>query len=362
MKVVSFDPTGLPAENQVRFLSESGQGLFQSPEWASAKARDGWRPWGLAAMDGETICASIIALERRFPGGLSPFGGIWHAPRGPVANFESTTGRDGAAALLEALEALVRRRGGTVIRISPDVEAGTFPAGWLEGLGYRPAIGAPWMHTATFRVDLAREEESILGGMEGRVRSAIRKARRAGIRIDAAKDPASFGVFYAMHRATGDRNAFSVISGNRMQRIWEESARGGWGRVFLSRSPGGEPLSGAFVLAPGRRCHYLFGASTPLCRKHHANELLHWEAMKWARKRGCDSYDLEGVAGRLSPGHPLWGNYLFKRGFGGRYVELAGEYERVLRPRLHRILAWGVARLRAGPPPLKREKQVVHHA
>lgn len=362
MKVVSFAPTGALAERQVKFLAERGQGLFQSPEWAIAKARDGWRPWGLAAMDGERICASIIALERRFPGGLSPFGGIWHAPRGPVAKFESSAGRAAAAALLESLGTLVRRRGGTVIRISPDVAADTFPAGWLESLGYRPVNGAPWMHTATFRVDLAREEENILGGMEGRVRSAIRKACRAGIRIDAANDSESFGVFHEMHRTTGDRNAFSVISENRMRRIWEESAEGGWGRVFLSRLPRGEPLSGAFVLAPGRRCHYLFGASSPLCRKHHANELLHWEAMKWARKRGCDTYDLEGVAGRLSPGDPLWGNYLFKRGFGGRYVTLAGEYERVLRPGLHRILEWGVARLRAGPPHLKSEKQVAHHA
>ena len=72
-----------------------------------------------------------------------------------------------------------------------------------------------------------------------------------------------------------------------MRALWERSASAGWGRIFLSRTPAGEPLTGAFVLAPGRRAHYLFGASFPACRTIHPNELLHWEVIRWARSRGC---------------------------------------------------------------------------
>lgn len=365
MRIVSFEPGDPMAARYEKFLAETGQGLFQTPAWAAAKARDGWRPRGLAAVAGDAIYAGVIALERRLPGGLLPFGGIWHAPRGPVARFESEQGRAAADALFGALDALAADSGGSVIRISPDVAPGGLPAGWLASRGYRPAPGAPWMHTATFRVDLARPEDAVLAGMEGRTRSAIRKAGRAGIRIDASNGADSFRTFYAMHRDTGARNAFRVISEKRMHALWEESGKGNWGRVFISRAPGGEALSAALVLAAGSRCHYLFGASAPGCRQWHPNELLHWEVMKWARARGCRVYDLEGVAGRLSRGHPLWGNYLFKRGFGGDYVELAGEYERVLQPRVHRMIAWGVGRLRsvrASAPKAPRRGEEASHA
>jgi hypothetical protein len=230
-----------------------------------------------------------------------------------VADFASAEGREAASKLLGALALRARARGGLSIRVSPDVPEAAWPEGWIERLGYGPAPGAPWLHRATFRVDLAREEGAILAGMEGRTRSAIRKAAATGVTIDGSNTAGNFATFHGMLAATAERNAFPLVSARRMGSLWERSAAEGWGRVFLSRSPEGDPLTGAFVLAPGRRCHYLFGASLPACRKSHPNELLHWEAIRWARGRGCAVYDLQGVAGRIGPEHPLWGNYLFKR-------------------------------------------------
>lgn len=355
MRIRSFDPRGAEAERFAKLLEETGGGLHQTPAWCVAKAADGWSPVGLLAEDGEAVRGGLIALARTLPAGLSRLAGLWHVPRGPVARFDEEPGRAAASALLAALEALARSRGAAVIRVSPDVGPDVIPEGWLAERGYRPAAGAPWMHRATFRVDLARAEEEILAGMEGRTRSAIRKAAAAGVVIDHRNGADAFACFYDMHRATGQRNEFGVISKKRMHALWRASREGGWGRIFLSRAPDGAPLTGAFVAAPGRRCHYLFGASLPGRRRWHPNELLHWEVMRWARARGCDLYDLEGVAGRVRPGHPLWGNYLFKRGFGGRYVELAGEYERVLRPRVHRILDWTIARVRGVKAPAAGE-------
>ncbi|MDP3937200.1 MAG: peptidoglycan bridge formation glycyltransferase FemA/FemB family protein, partial [Deltaproteobacteria bacterium] len=231
---------------------------------------------------------------------------------------------------------------------SPDVRRESGAGAWMESLGYARADGSPWQHTATFRVDLTGTEDVILGRIKKLKRYHIRRAATRGVWIDSANGPSNFAQFYSMYRATGDRNSFRVLSERRMRGLWEESGKGGWGRVFLSRAPDGEPLSGMLAIAPGSRCHYLFGASLPRCRELHPNELLHWEVMRWARKRGCAIYDLEGVAGRVSKEHPLYGNYLFKSGFGGDYVELAGEYERVLRPRTYRVLHWAISQLRGG--------------
>ena len=343
MKILDLDLRGPDRERYAKFLDETGEGLFQSPAWAAVKEGEGWRAWTLVAVAGTEFRAGVIALERPIAPGL---GGIWYAPRGPVADFSSAEGREAAARLLDALTLRARARKGLSIRVSPDVAEGTWPEGWMASLGYTHAPGAPWLHTATFRVDLRREEAVILGGMEARTRAAIRKAAAAGVVIDSTNTAEGFTTFHRMLEATSARNAFPLVPANRMRSLWERSTAEGWGCVFLSRSGAGEPLTGALVLAAGRRAHYLFGASLPACRKLHPNELLHWEVMRWARARGCAAYDLQGVAGRIGPEHPLWGNYLFKRGFGGAYVTLAGEFVKVLRPRLDRAIAWGLGRLR----------------
>jgi lipid II:glycine glycyltransferase (peptidoglycan interpeptide bridge formation enzyme) len=347
MNVIDIDTGGPAGARFEKFLAENGEGLFQSTAWAEAKVEEGWRAWPLAAMEGEEIRAGLIALERACPGPLAALGGLWYVPRGPVARLETPEGRAAAARLLDALALRARARRAVSIRIAPDAPAGTFPPGWMESLGYTRAHDAPWLHTATFRVDLARDDGAILAGMEGRARTAIRRAREAGITVDAANGPESVAIFHRMLRSTGERNRFAVVSEARVRALWERSAVGSWGRIFLSRSAAGEPLTGAFVLAPGRRCHYLFGASAPACRKLHPNELLHFEVMRWARARGCADYDLGGVAGRVGPDHPLWGNYLFKRSFGGAFVALEGEFEQVRRPRMNGVIRWAIARSRA---------------
>ena len=55
--------------------------------------------------------------------------------------------------------------------------------------------------------------------------------------------------------------------------------------------------------------------------------LLQLEAMRWASRQGCTSYDLWGVPDEEEPvlegafeerREGLWGEYRFKRGFGVR--------------------------------------------
>jgi lipid II:glycine glycyltransferase (peptidoglycan interpeptide bridge formation enzyme) len=85
--------------------------------------------------------------------------------------------------------------------------------------------------------------------------------------------------------------------------------------------------------------------------------LLQWEAMRWAKARGCRSYDLWGIPdldeadigpdmaaaeeqGVLSSG--MGGLYRFKRGFGGREIRYVGAYDYVYNKPLYQLLtlAW----------------------
>jgi lipid II:glycine glycyltransferase (peptidoglycan interpeptide bridge formation enzyme) len=78
--------------------------------------------------------------------------------------------------------------------------------------------------------------------------------------------------------------------------------------------------------------------------------LLQWEAIRWAKARGCAEYDLWGVPdedeetleAQFESRHDgLWGVYRFKRGFGGQLKRAAQALDRVYNPLLYWIyLVW----------------------
>src|SRR5262249_9826749 len=62
---------------------------------------------------------------------------------------------------------------------------------------------------------------------------------------------------------------------------------------------------------------YMFGASSNLHRNRMPNHLLQWTAIRWARARGCTSYDFRAIAETLDPSEDLFSLYTYKQGFGG---------------------------------------------
>jgi len=68
--------------------------------------------------------------------------------------------------------------------------------------------------------------------------------------------------------------------------------------------------------------------------------------MKWAKAQGCKSYDMSGVVkkndlDKHQKRKYVRNMYLFKRGFGGRYEELVGEYDLIYRPVMYGIVNIG---------------------
>jgi lipid II:glycine glycyltransferase (peptidoglycan interpeptide bridge formation enzyme) len=117
----------------------------------------------------------------------------------------------------------------------------------------------------------------------------------------------------------------------------------------------GRPLAALMVFARGSTAWYFYGASSSDGRNLMPTYALQWQAMRWARARGCSRYDLWGV-----PDEPesvleseftrrqdgLWGVYRFKRGFGGRLARTTGAWDLVLRPGLYRLYGFAARRLR----------------
>lgn len=197
-------------------------------------------------------------------------------------------------------------------------------------------------------VDIKGSEDEILARMKQKTRYNIRLAEKKGVTVRAWDD---IPAFHKMMQSTGARDNFGVHSLAYYRRAYELFHPTGMAELLVAEYEG-RPLAALMVFRHGKRAWYVYGASTDEERNRMPTYLLQWEAMRWARARGCEEYDLWGVpdedeaileAGFETRHDGLWGVYRFKRGFGGKLKRAMQAVDRVYNPFLYRLYLWRMA-------------------
>jgi len=319
------------------FVSRHPHGhILQTQAWGKLKAAHGWRAARASVLSEQNKPVGVaLALVRRLPYGL---GKIAYVPRGPVVNWDD---EEAATAAVRTVCWLARSQGAFAIVIEPDLLDTPVDRHLLERLGLQPAdFSVQPRRTIWVNLDVD-EDVDILAAMKQKTRYNIGLARRRGV-VARAGTAADARLFYDMMRATAERDAFAIHPLVYYRDFLELFTRGenAPGRLLIAEYQG-EPLAALVVTALGERAIYLYGASTNSHRELMPTYLLQWEAMLWARRRGCKTYDLWGVpdedeatleANFEKRDDGLWGVYRFKRGFGGQVVRQIGAWVHVLSP------------------------------
>lgn len=89
-------------------------------------------------------------------------------------------------------------------------------------------------------------------------------------------------------------------------------------------------LGGILFLIHGKEVVSLVGGSYDKFMEYQSAYTVHWAGCKYAIENGYDRYNFYGITGNFNKDNPLLGLYLFKRGFGGKVVELIGEFDLVI--------------------------------
>jgi len=141
-------------------------------------------------------------------------------------------------------------------------------------------------------------------------------------------------------QTTGQRKAFGVHEPAYYRAFWQHFAPAGHAALFLAEFQG-EVLAGVMVAQLGDKAYYFYGASGNKHRNLMPSHLLQWEAMRWAKARGCTAYDLWGIPDEVGqnpeaeipdPPSGMWGVWRFKRGFGGKIVRYIGAWDKAYYP------------------------------
>ncbi len=322
--------------------------ILQTSAWGELKQVFGWNMERVTVRSvGGDISAGAQILFRALPLGLS----VAYIPRGPVGPADFSASHPLWHDLMSEIDAVCKKRRSVFLKMEPDFwepqneEEGESP----ESPGPAPA---GFIHSEediqparTLVVDISGGEEQVLARMKQKTRYNIRLAQKKGVVVSPSTDIAAF---HRLMQSTAQRDAFGVHSLDYYRRVYQLFQPQNACQLFMAEYQG-EPLAAVMVFAWGERAWYFYGASSNEHRDLMPSYLVQWEAMRWARGRGCQSYDLWGVPdedeknledGFLKNDAGLWGVYRFKRGFGGVLRRTQGPWDRVYRPSLYAVYRW----------------------
>lgn len=306
--------------------------ILQLSAWGDLKSQYGWSADRVCLRDASgQIIAGAQVLFRRLPMRL---GTIAYIPFGGYVTDASQW-----AALWQAVRELSKKHGAAFLKWEPGLYIDdVMPDFATMGFKESPQTVQP---PNTVMIDISDSDDDILARMNQGTRRKIRKGLKEGITYyEAGADDVV--KFTSLMQVTGERNDFGVHEPDYyalQHRLFvpEHAA------LILAEHEG-DTLAGVFVFAVGDTAQYISGASSNINRNMMASYGVQWQAIQWAKSRGCRYYDMWGIpdapedqleAQFQERSDGLWGVYGFKRGWGGQVVRSAGAWDMVYNPLIY---------------------------
>ncbi len=172
----------------------------------------------------------------------------------------------------------------------------------------------------TITVDTGRPADQIWEGMQGRSRTAVRKARSKGLsgnirpaQLQDVKAGSPFRSLYEQSMARVGAAAGYLFPDT----YYTELANGLREQLLLAEvvDTGGPVVASALVMTHGRHVHYHLAGSLPHAAKDGANNLLVWTIIDWSSRHDRSLVHLGGGVREND------GLFRFKTSFGGRRTQ-----------------------------------------
>lgn len=241
--------------------------------------------------------------------------------------------------LLEKVKELAKKENCSFIRISPIWQRNDENEKIFKDLGFREA--PIHMHPeVTWELNIQPSEEELLMNMRKTTRYLIRQAEKnPDIQIVQSEKIEDVEKFNQLYQATVDRHHFIPFSLDYLKNEFSVFTQDNQISIFLGKYKD-EIVSSAMIIFWQGIGFYHQGASSLKYSKVPVSYFLQWQAIKEAKKRGCQLYNFWGIAPTVPPcgiphsgknkKHPWYGLSLFKMGFGGYKKEYLKTQDYVL--------------------------------
>jgi len=295
------------------FLKDCQEKTFlHSWNWGEFQKKMRNKIWRLGIEEENDLSAVCLIIKIEAKRGSFLF-----VPHGPIVKAQDEESKAQILKILLAkLKEIAREEKVDFIRISPIWSNASENTKIFQELGFRKA--PIHMHPELdWELDISSSEQEILAGMRKTTRYLIKQAiNNPDIEIIQSQDIKDIDAFNKINQETVKRHNFVPFSLDYLKSQFSVFAPDNQIAIFLGKFKGEIIASGIFVFWQGIG-FYHHGASSSKYSKIPIPYLLQWEAIKEAKKRGCQLFNFWGIAPEKDKSHPWAGLSLFKKGFGG---------------------------------------------
>jgi len=235
--------------------------------------------------------------------------------------------------VLKFLEKVGKKNNAIFIKLEPNVTTNSHEAKRVKELLSSKFItqsSKSVFASHTFLINLTKSEEELLTVMHPKTRYNIRLAQRHGVKIEEASDKKSFDTFLKLQKETAARQKFFVHPNSYYRKMWQILKPENLVHLLLAKYKG-EILSAWILFRFGKTLYYPYGGSAEIYKNVMASNLLAWEAIKFGKKIGCETFDFWGALGQNpDSSDPWYGFHKFKAGYGGKLVEFVETFDLII--------------------------------
>jgi len=308
------------------FLLEREEKTFLSSwNWGEFNKMMGNKIWRLGVFENNSLISVALVVKI-----VAKRGSFLLIPHGPVMKYEAgsmkyeevrSTKYEVLKILLEELKKIGEREKADFIRISPIWEDIEENIKIFQNLGFREA--PIHIHPEdSWKLDITPSEEELLRQMRRTTRYLIHRAQKVqNLKIFQSQTFEDIEIFNKIHQEVVNRQHFIPFSLEYFKNEFLAFQPDNQASLFFGKYKE-EIIASAYLVFWSNIAFYHHAALLPKYHKIPIAYLLLWEAIKEAKKRGCEIFDFWGfVDPQKKPKHPWAGPTLFKMGFGGNAFE-----------------------------------------
>lgn len=360
--------------------------FHQKESWGKLKEKNGWDYELVGFKDDKKVIAATLLLSKKMPFGLK----MYYAPRGFLIDFFDTKLLDSFVKEIKVyikeqggtflkidpyVPHLERDVNGDVVKGGEDnsklvehlKELGFIHHGY--NIDTDKELQPRWM----FTLDLKdRTEDELFNNIIKPTRKNIKKTMKIGLEMEEIgiegleeykritehtgnrrgfiDRPLSY--YKEMFNALGDKisiilcylnieksvnllqteidtiNGYSDITEKRKEEIKSLEKKIDELKELEEKHGKRIALAGSMFIACEKELLNLYGGGYDEFMKYDAMYAIQWYAIKTAKEKGFELYNFYGIEGNFKKeNNPMYGVYEFKKGFGGKVVELIGEFD-----------------------------------
>ena len=159
--------------------------------------------------------------------------------------------------------------------------------------GERLGFATEFYHS--YRSDLRQSEEALLNGMESACRRCIRKAEKSGVVIEESDDLDFAHEYFAqLQDVFAKQGLVPTYDVERVRSLIRNVKPSGNLLLLRARDAGGKCIATGIFPGFNKIAEFWGNASWRASQNLRPNELIHWYAMRYWKRRGAEFYDWGG--------------------------------------------------------------------